>query len=316
MELYNKLTKFLKNPQNYLTKRELFHRIRKLLAKYLPSSLFWDEFYMKSTYRLFFGKKLNLKNPQTFNEKLRWLILYDRNPLYSKLADKFLVREYVSERICSTYLKPIIGLYTKPEEIDWEALPNRFAIKMTHGSHMNLIIEDKNDTSKEQCFSKIRKWLKSNFYYQHREWHYKDIEPKILIEEYLEPSTKNNLLELNFYCFHGRPIFIEANVSIDSVSYRSYLNCDWQVQPFLARYELPPKPTKKPLKFEEMIDLTEKLSDGLRFCRVDLLYVDKKILFGELTLTPGAGYIEFKPKKYDKIFGDLINLELIEQTCI
>lgn len=308
MKLYNKLSNFLSNPKKYLTKRENFHRVRKFLARHLPSSLFWDELYMKCTYYLFFGRKINLVNPQTFNEKLRWIMLYDRNPLYTILADKFIVRDYVSERIGYEYLKPTIGIYSKTDEIDWDALPSKFAIKMTHGSHMNLIIENKDEWNKKECFAKIGRWMKTNFYHQHREWHYKNIEPKILIEEYLEGTDKDGLLELNFYCFSGQPIFIEENVSIESINYRSYLSCDWEVQPFLARYKNPPIPITKPENLEEMIDLAQKLSAGLPFCRVDLLSANQKILFGELTLTPGAGYVEFKPEKYDSIFGNLIDL--------
>lgn len=301
---------FIQYPEKYLNKRALFSYQRKFLAKVLPPTLACDEFYMKFTYRKFFGKKLDLTNPSTFNEKIRWMILYDRNPLYAVLADKLLVREHVSNKIGQKYLKPLIGCYNDTNELDWESLPEKFAIKLAHGSHWNFICEDKRKVVKKVLFKKITLWQSKNFYNVHREWQYKDIQPKILVEEFIEPKSDATNLELNLYCFSGEPIFLEANVSINNLPYRTYFNSNWEKQPFTVRYGDPPSQIEKPKKLDEMIMIAKQLSCGIPFCRVDLSYFDQIILFGELTLTPGAGYLEFRPIEYDQVFGNLIKLRV------
>lgn len=305
-----KWSKFTSNPKAYLGKEARFQRTRKFLAKHLPETLFWDEFYMKYTYWRFFGKKLDLKNPQTFNEKLRWIMLYDRNPLYTLIADKILVREYVEERIGAKHLKNLIGVYENPSDININILPEKFVLKMNHGSHMNIICENKGGFCLTSKRIMINKWKHYNFYNSHREWHYKHILPKILIEELITDYSTLGLIEYNHYCFNGQPVYIEANMVSNSKNYRIYFDTSWREQAFSIRHPEPSTGIPKPENLKVMVDVAKKLAHGLTFCRVDLFNISGKIIFGEITLTPGAGYLKFVPRDYDLEWGNLIKLNI------
>lgn len=309
MAYLNKILKLLRHPNQYLNRRARFHIIRKFLAKHLPATLFWDKFYMQYTYWLFFKKKLDLRNPKTFNEKLRWIMLYDRNPLYTKLADKYLVREFVTTRIGDYYLNGLIGAYESVGDIDWHILPNQFVIKMAHGSGMNLICKDKANFNIDHAIQKMQTWENWNFYYEHREWHYRNIQPRILVENYLEGDPQYGLLDYRFYCAKGRVKLIQVDVYGNTKHTRTFFDPFWNQLDFRMKYNIPPIRLSKPLQLTEMINISERLTEDLNFCRVDLYNGSERIFFGEMTFTPVAGYAEFIPSNYDTILGNLIDLQ-------
>lgn len=306
--LLRRSVKLIKNPEYYLSKKARFTYQRKILARLLPSTLACDEFYQKYTYKRFFGYDLDLNSPRTYNEKIRWYNLYDRNSLYTQLADKFLVNDYVKKIIGTRYIKQIYGVYNSSWEINWDELPNRFVIKMSHGSHWNIICEDKTELDIKIVIKTLNKWINTNFYHMHREWQYKDIKPRIIIEEYLESNHELGLLEFNSYCFNGVPKFIEVNMELNSIKYRVYFDNEWRKQQLVVRYPLPIMEVTKPKCSDELLCIASRLANNIPFCRVDLFVCSGKIYFGEMTLTPGAGYIVFNPSNYDRVFGDLMEL--------
>ena len=268
-----------------------------------------DELYLKWRYSIFMNRKLNLKNPQTFNEKLQWLKLYDRKDIYTKMVDKYLVRDYIKSKIGENYLIPLLGVYNNFDEINFDKLPNEFVIKCTHDSGGVAICKDKQNFDIVKAKDKLMPRLKRNYYYPGREWPYKNIVPRIIIEEYM---CKNNesMIDYKFFCMNGIPKFLYVSQGLEnhSTAQISFLTMDYEFAPFRRKdYRGFEKLPKKPVMFDEMKKLAEILSKDIPFVRVDFYEVDKKIYFGELTFFPCSGYIPFEPEEYDELLGkDLI----------
>ena len=173
-----------------------------------------DKIYLKWKYRLIIAKKLDLKNPKLLSEKLQWLKLYDRNPIYTKMVDKYEAREYIKDKAGEKYLIPLIGIYDKFDEIDFDKLPNQFVMKCTHDSGGLVICKDKKQLDLKKARKKINKYLKRKYFYVHREWPYKNVKPRIIIEKYMENKNKEDLKEYNFFCFNGVPEMIDIAKSL------------------------------------------------------------------------------------------------------
>lgn len=281
-----------------------------------------DALFLKIKYRMRTGKVLNLKNPVGFNEKLQWLKLYDRNPIYTMLADKYEVKKYVAECIGEEYIIPNLGIWKHFDEIDFESLPNQFVLKCTHDSGGLVICKEKESFNKDHAKRKIEKCLKNNYYWHAREWAYKNIEPRILAEQYMEDScaqylyahntNSDGLIDYKFYCFHGEPKFLYVGYAnlVDGVKddALSFLDFDWNRTPF-GRSDhkqistLPPKPDN----LNEMITIAEKLSTDIPFVRVDLYCLAGKIYFSEMTFCPGGGFSTFSPEEWELRIGDWIH---------
>ena len=264
-------------------------------------------------YGMKLGKKLNLENPQTFNEKIQWLKLYDTTELKTQLADKWRVREWVAQKIGVQYLIPLLGVWNSFDEIDLERLPNRFVLKTNHASGANVIVLDKQTHDWHSTKIKFEKWMEQNFAYLHGfELQYKDIKPKIIAEEYIETKA-GNLYDYKRYCFNGVPKYIAIigdRVLEKHTGQTAFYNTDWKLQSFdsgdYPRYKIQ---KKKPDKLEEMLFLAKKLSKGFSFVRVDLYELDNgEVKFGELTFTPGNGMFRWIPEKVDLMFGEKIIL--------
>lgn len=264
------------------------------------------------------GYKLNLDNPQTFNEKLQWLKLNYKNPLMTKYADKVAVRGFVKEKIGEQHLTPVIGVYDNVDDIDFDSLPEKFVAKVNWGSGQNIIVTNKSKLDIIETKRKLRDWMQpeSNHYYNFLEWVYKDIEPKIIIEEFLE-ALGNSALDYKFMCFNGKPYYCwVSNKNLD-VQERSFYNMDWVMQDM----ELvePPKikakePLAKPENFDEMVSIANKLCQDFPFIRVDLYKLnDGSLKFGELTFIPASGYSPWAPAEVDKKLGDLIDIEQLKK---
>lgn len=271
-----------------------------------------DAFYLKIIYYQTFNKKLDLSNPKTFNEKLQWLKLYDRNPEYTKMVDKYEVKKYVAEKIGEEYIIPTIGIYDSFEEINFNELPDQFVIKCTHDSGGIVICKDKSNFSIEEARKKINKCMKNNYYRSWREWPYKNVKPRIIIEKYMEDDKTKELRDYKFFCFNGKPqyLYVSEGLNNHQTAKMDFFNMNFEKAPFYRadynRFNVDPE---KPKRFEEMKLIAEKLAQNLKFVRVDFYDVDGKIYFGEITFFPGAGFGKFIPEEYDKVLGDLITLQ-------
>lgn len=297
------------------------------------------EFYEKS-YRLSYGKKLDLANPKGFSEKIMWLKLYDRKPLYSTLVDKYAVRSYLAERLGEEYLIPLVGgPWEHFDDIDFSLLPQQFVLKCTHDSGSVIVCRDKDSFDRAAAREKLSKRLKRNYYYGNREWPYKDVAPRIIAEEYLCQSgsrqpvesgqtitasqlqREQGLLDYKFLCFNGevKVLFLDIGV-IDGSStatnyFRNIYDRNFNLLPVLETRANFPQPVEKPLGYENMLAAAEKLSQGFPSLRVDMYNLDGKIYIGELTLYHGAGLGNFfYPPEWDEIFGSWIELPEQEQS--
>ena len=283
---------------------ELNNKVKYAL-KFLP-----DETYLKLYYRLKLKKRLNLDKPETFNEKLQWLKINDRKPIYIKLVDKYEVREYIKEKIGEEYLVPIYGVYNKFEEIDFDKLPNQFVLKCTHDSGGIVICKDKKTFDIKEAKQKLEKCLKRNYYYIGREWPYKDVKPRIIAEKFLSDNVNDDLIDYKLMCFNQKvkcSFVCSDRNSKDGLSVDFY-DLDWKKMPFTRKYKNSNREIKKPNNYEKMIELAEILSENIPFARIDFYEIDNKIYFGEITLYPGCGFEEFKPEEYDKILGDWMEI--------
>lgn len=269
-----------------------------------------DKIYLKIAYYLKMGKKLNLKNPQTFNEKLQWLKLYKRKPEYTMMADKYKVREYIAKELGEEYLIPILGVWESPDDIDFDALPNQFVLKCNHNSGLGMCIcKDKSKLDTEKVKEELRQGLKENYYKKGREWVYKDIPRKIIAEKFMVDEQTKELRDYKFYCFNGEPklLYISKNWNNHEKTRISYLDLDWNKLPFCRIdykdfEELP----EKPLNFEKMIKIAKILAEGTKHLRVDLYEINGQVYFGELTFYTGCGFAKLTPEEWDKTLGDYI----------
>ena len=269
-----------------------------------------DKRFLKILYKNKMGKKLNLKNPNTFNEKLQWLKLYDRNPDYTKMVDKYEVKKYVAKTIGEEYIIPTLGIYNDFDEINFEKLPNQFVIKCTHDSGGNIICKDKTKLDFKNARKKIGKCLKRNYYNAGREWPYKNVKPRIIIEKYMQDGIQDELMDYKFMCFNGKvkcSFVCSERYEKDGLKVDFY-DLNWNKMPFQRHYPNSNKDIPKPKNYELMIQLAEKLSKEIPFVTVDFYEINGKVYFGELTFFPGSGFEEFTPEKYDKILGDMLEL--------
>lgn len=258
-----------------------------------------DEKYLKLLFKFRLGYKLNLDNPRTFNEKLQWLKLYDRNPEYTKMVDKYEVRKYISKTIGEEYLIPLYGVYDKYDDIDFSKLPNQFVIKPNHTSGNVFICKDKTSIDYQQLKITVDNWMKREYYWDHREWPYKNIIPKLLVEKYMEDNIAGELIDYKLYCFNGKCEYVMACFDRykDGVKF-FYYDKDWN-----KKKEFSVDGTKygesillpKPQNLDKMFKISKQLSKGIPFVRIDLYEVNGALFFGEFTFFPSAGFDNTRP---------------------
>lgn len=295
----------------YLTKDRKQFRIA-IFSKFVYTRWFKslsDERYLSWAYRLFIGKKLDLKNPRGFNEKLQWLKLHDRQPKYKKMVDKFEVREFVKNTIGEEYLVPCLGLWKTFDEIDFSKLPDRFVLKCTHDSGSAIVCKDKNIFDFNAAKAKLTRCLNRDMFYWGREWAYKGLVPRIICEEYLD-SQSGDIEDYKFMCFNGEPkmVFTCSERHSETGLKVTFFDMDWEKLPFCRHFPSSETYLPKPHSFDEMVKLSKKLSAGIPFARIDFYEVNEKPLFGEITLYPGCGFEEFNPEEWDVKLGDIIQL--------
>lgn len=268
-----------------------------------------DENYLKKLFRLKMGKELNLENPKTFSEKLQWLKLHDRKPEYTQMVDKAEVKKYVANLIGEEYIIPTLGVYDSVDEINFDALPNQFVLKCTHDSGGLVICKDKSKLDIKLAKKRLAKNLKRDYYYQKREWPYKNVKPRIIAEQYITDSS-GVLNDYKFFCFNGEPKVILVATDRDSTTgvCFDYFDIDFKHLPFEQGGPNSKKQILRPKSMEKMVDIAAKLSFDIPHVRIDLYDVDGKIYFGEITFFDSSGMAEFNPKEWDFIMGSWINL--------
>ena len=265
-------------------------------------------FLLSKLYIINTGKTLDLQNPVTFNEKIQWMKLHDSTAEKTRLADKYLVRDFVSSNVGDEYLVPLLGVWDRFDDIDFDMLPDDFALKCNHGSGWNLICRDKKEIDWVYYRSKFNEWMNMNFAYLNGEYHYRDIPRKIIAEEYLDMS--DGVKDYRFFCFNGKAYQVWVDLYSGTPDHiRSIFDMDWQKLDIRCTWPDGGDALKdKPLSFELMRVIAEKLSEGFSFVRVDLFEIRGRIYVGELTFTPMNGTGKFDPPYWDKKLGDLITL--------
>ena len=255
------------------------------------------------------GKKLNLNNPQTYNEKIQWLKLYDSTPIKTRLADKYLVRDWIKEKIGEQYLIPLLGVYDNFDEIDFAKLPNQFVIKCNHGSGWNIIVKDKSKLDLKEVKEKLDEWMSTNFAFLcGLELHYRDIKPKIIIEKYIQ-ELGDALYDYRFFCSNGKVIQIWLDVySGTPYHQRKIYDKNWNELNIIVKWPRLEKEVEKPKNLEKMIQLSETLSENFALVRVDFYDVNNHIYFGEMTFTSMSGTGKFNPETEDLKLGNMIKL--------
>ena len=283
-------------------------KIRGLCIKVAPKLM------SKRLYKQRLNKKLNLKNPQTFNEKIQWLKLYycPNNPLVIQCADKYLAREYIKERGYGQYLNKLIGVWDSVDEIDWDRLPEKFAIKCNHGCGYNIICDDKSKLDISEAEHKLRNWMASDYNLVNVEPHYRKIPRKIICEEYIENESGNSTLPADYkiHCFHGEPKVIGYYIERDIKMKRFFYDTNWNVMEIgKEKHE---NIIEKPVCLGEMLEISRALSRDFPYVRMDYYVSNNRPIFGEFTFTPAGGRAGFFTEEGDMLLGKMLNLELVK----
>ena len=291
--------------------------LEKIYERVLRGSDAADERYLKLLYISRFGRPLNLENPQTFNEKLQWLKLHDRNPLYTKLVDKAEVKPWVAERIGWEHVVPTLGVWDSFDEIDFDALPERFVLKCTHDSGGLAICRDRSSFDMAAARRAIEHSLSRNYFWSGREWPYKDVRPRIIAEEYLDSSegccgiqeAEADPDDYKIFCFGGEPkaLFVATDRASGDTKF-DFFDTEWNHMPFTNGHPNAVNEPKKPDHLEMMLTYARTLSEGIPQVRVDFYEVGGKVYFGEMTFYHWSGMVPFVPEEYDRIFGSWIEL--------
>lgn len=272
-----------------------------------------DSLYLKIAYWVKMHKVLHLEKPKTFNEKLQWIKIHDRNPLYTQLVDKESVKAYVAERIGQQYVIPTLGVWSHFDDIDFSKLPNQFVLKCTHDSGGLMICKDKSKIDPGKKKALFERCLKHSFYWAMREWPYLNVPPRIIAEQYLEDEKSNDLKDYKFFCFNGEPkvLLVASDRQGDNTETKfDFFDMNYNHLPFRKGHPNAQNPPDRPCCFEEMKLLATKLSQGIPHVRVDLYEVNGKVFFGELTFFSGSGMSAFDPETWDIAFGEWLKLPI------
>lgn len=273
-----------------------------------------DEDFICKTFEYYNDYHANLHNPKSFNEKLQWLKLHDHNPKYTQLVDKYEVKKYVADKIGKDYVIPTLGIYNSFDDICFDKLPHQFVLKCTHDSGSIVRCKDKDDFDQIAVKDFLDNRLKFDYFLAGREWPYKNVNRRIIVEKYLENADGQDIIDYKFLCADGvvQYIFTCTNRNAKTGLRVNFYERDWTPLPFERHYPKRKEEIEKPNQLAEMIELAEKLSSGLKFVRVDFFIIDEHIYFSEFTFFPGGGMEEFTPVEWDYKLGEMINLDLME----
>ena len=285
----------------------MYELVRKVLRP-LPDKLFLQLYFFKNMKRF-----INFKDPKTFNEKIQWLKVNDRNPLYTKIADKYEVRQYVKDLLGEEYLIPMYGVYNSFSQIDFDKLPEQFVIKCTHDSGSVVVCRDKKDFDIEKARQKIQRGMGRNAYEYAKEWQYKNVPPRIIVEKYLQQDNGETIIDYKFFCFNGEPKFFYVSQGLENhaTASISFYDLKGNRMPF-CRTDYPQfQEDKLPILKDQMIALAQKSAKNIPspFIRVDFYEIGGKIYFSEFTLHPCSGVMPFRPKEWDNTVGEWLRLD-------
>ena len=268
-----------------------------------------DKTYIKIKFWLETGYRLDLNNPQSFNEKLQWLKFNDQHDEYTMMVDKYLVKDYVASLIGEKYLIPTIGVYNTIEEIKWEDLPQQFVLKTTGDSGGVIVCKDKTKLNIDETKKKLGKLKNRNYYKYNKEYPYKNVHPRYIAEEYIVDESGYELKDYKFFCFNGEPMFVQIDFDRYSNHRRNVYDINWNLLDLQIKF---PKGHDRvfprPENYDEMVEISRKLSKGMPHVRIDLYNANGKIYFGEITFFHGSGMEVFTPLEWDYKFGEYIKL--------
>ncbi len=272
-----------------------------------------DEEYLKKAFKASLGKELNLESPQTFNEKLQWLKLYNRKPDYTAMVDKFAVRKIVEEKIGEEHLIPLLGVWDDAESIDFDKLPDQFVLKCNHNSGLGMCIcKDKSKLNIKKVKNELKKGLAQDYYLKGREWPYKDVPRKIIAEKYMTDSEQSDCFtDYKFFCFSGEVdcvmVCIDRNLGAPKFY---FFGKNWELKRYNKRGIAAPHDftLPKPANIGKMFEIAAELSKSLPFARIDLYQSNGQIYFGEITFFPDSGFDPNLLKETDQYFGSKIDL--------
>lgn len=269
-----------------------------------------DDEYIRMIFKADMGYEIDLNNPKTFNEKLQWIKLYDRNPQYTIMVDKYLSKEFVASKVGSEYVIPLIGVWEKAEDIDFETLPNTFVMKCNHNSGNVVVCKDKSKLDYEKTRAKMAKALKDDFFSYSKEWPYKNVPKRIIAEEFIEDVPGKIPFDYKFMCFNGEPklMYIHGGRDDEDGQWEAFFDMDGK--PMDIVMDTPKSKVERTLPpcFEKMKELARVLSSGIPFVRVDFYYCKGHIYVGELTFFHDGGFAPMEPKELDRTLGDWITL--------
>ena len=301
MKKKNAIRKLIHNPRVAV-------RYFLILTKYLKCAP--DSLYLKLFWWSYFGYPLDLEHPKSFNEKMQWYKIYDRNPLFTVMVDKYEVKEYVASKIGREYVTPALGVWNSFDEIDFSGLPDEFVLKCTHDSGGPIICRDKSSFDYDAARQKISNALKRNYYWRLREWAYKDVKPRIIAEEYIDNDEIRGLYDYKVWCFNGKAKFIQyISGRLGKTTYEAFYDTNWSKQEFRYLNPLLKSEVPRPKNLDLLITLAEKLAENLMFGRIDFYILpDDSIRFGEITFYPNSGMREWSPPETNLMLGNMITL--------
>ena len=292
-------------------------KLKKYFAKGFEYSLMYilpspDRLYIKWRYKKLCGRTLDLRNPQRLTEKIQWLKLYDRRPEYTALVDKYEVKKVVAGLVGEEHIIQTLGVWDRFDDIDFAKLPDQFVLKCTHDSGSVVVCTDKSKFDFKQARKKLRQFLATPAYRRGREWAYKNVKPRIIAEPYIDSLGKADSVEYKASCFNGKVGFITickgiAHASLEDRT-NDHFDPDFNYVPFWAKYKHAKVRPEKPKEWDELIALSEKLSAGIPYVRVDFYIIDRRVYFGEMTFYTWNGFMQFEPDEYDRILGDMVTL--------
>ena len=282
-----------------------------------------DKLYLSLRYRCKMGQWINWRRPTNFTEKLQWLKVYNRKPEYTVMVDKCAVKKYVAKIIGDKYIIPTIGVWDRPEDISWDTLPKQFVLKTTHGGGGGGVVVCKNkDTfDRKEAVKRLNESLRLDLYTSLREWPYKNVQRRVLAEEYIEPSQPDgsgDLPDYKFFCFNGVPLYCQVIRDRSGVETIDFYDMEWNHMPFVGLNPVAKngvKPVSRPRHLYAMQEICEKLSKGIPFVRVDMYVVGDFEYFGELTFFPASGIGTFTPDEWQDKLGELIKLPIDDERA-
>ena len=273
-----------------------------------------DEEYIRMRWEIMMGKRtLDLEHPRTFDEKIQWLKLHDRDPLHTILVDKYAVKKWVADKIGDEYVIPTLGVWERFDDIDFDALPDKFVLKCTHDSGSIVFCCGKKQFDIDAAREKLTKCLAQNYFWVTREWPYKDVPPRIIAEPYIVDESGYELKDYKVQVFGGEPKFIQVDFGRFSDHRRNLYDCEWNYIPAMILYPTAPEHIAKPECLDDMLNLARKLSEGMIYVRTDFYAIHHKVYFGEMTFHHGSGYENIEPPEFEKRMSDWMHLPLVAE---